>query len=191
MTSSPRPTKAEAEFLRLAYSRFYDIEEIIFSDNFLKLASELRYNLIKDGFAIYSEILNYEPIRLELEKMKTQRPPMESELGKELFKFVRNVISHFPFFTRWNDVYVTKQLINWHKPGQSIDKFFEKYSGTTELKYRIWESKEKRMTYVTINFPTDYIENKRYYLKDIINEMEGIKFSFVLMKKIMVTQIKK
>jgi len=191
MTSSPRPTKAETEFLRLAYSRFYDIEDFIFSEDFWKLASALRFNLIKDGFAIYSEILNYEPIKWELEKMRTQRPPMESEIGKELFKFVRNVIFHFPFFTSWNDVYVTKQLINWHKPGQSIDQFLEKYNGTTELKYRVWESREKRMTYVNINFPPDYIDNKRYYLKDIINEMEGIKFSFVLMKKIMVSQIKK
>ena len=79
----------------------------------------------------------------------------------------------------------------WHKPGQSIDKFIEKYRGTPAVKYRLWESREQRMTYVTINFPVDYNEEKKIFLKDIINETEGVKFSFALMKNIIVTQIKK
>ena len=178
MTDYQRPTKAEEEFLKLAYRRFYEIEDIVFADDFLSKDSELRFNLIKDGFAIYSEILNYEPIKWELEKMKTKRPPMESEISKDLFRFVRNLIFHFPFFSNWNEVFITKQLVNWHKPGQSIDKFIEKYRGTPAVKYRLWESREQRMTYVTINFPVDYNEEKKIFLKDIINETEGVKFSF-------------
>lgn len=191
MTDSQRPTIAEEEFLKLAYSRFYEIEDKVFADDFLSKDSELRFNLIKDGFAIYSEILNYEPIKWELEEMKTKRPPMESEISKDLFRLVRNLIFHFPFFTNWNEVFVTKQLVNWNKPGQSIDKFLEKYKGTPAVKYRLWESREQRMTYVTINFPVYYNEEEKIFLKDIINETEGVKFSFALMKKIIVTQIKK
>lgn len=190
MTDYPRPTIAEKEFLKLAYSRFYEIEDLIFRDDFLTKDPELRFNLIKDGFSIYSEILNYEPIKWELEKMKTQRPPMESEIGKELFKFVRNVISHFPFFTNWNEIFITKQLVNWCKPGETIDKFLAKYKGSPSVKYRLWEPRERKMTYVSINFSPNYEDETKIFLKDIINEIEGVKFSFALMKKVMVTQIK-
>lgn len=190
MTFYPRPTIVEKEFLKLAYSRFYEIEDLIFGDDFLTKDPELRFNLIKDGFSIYSEILNYEPIQWELEKMKTQRPPMESEIGKELFKFVRNVISHLPFFTNWNEIFITKQLVNWYRPGQTIDKFLTKYKGSPSVKYRLWEPRERKMTYVSINFPSEYEDEIKIFLKDIINEIEGVKFSFALMKKVMVTQIK-
>ncbi len=116
---------------------------------------------------------------------------MEAEIGDELFKFARNVISHFPLFDRWNDVYLTKVVVNWDKQGQSIDKFLEKYKGKPTVKYRFGEADKKRMTYLLINFPIDYDDNSKIYLRDILNENEGIKFSFILMRQIIDTQVVK
>lgn len=45
------------------------------------------------------------------------------------------------------------------------------------------------MTYLSINFPTNYNNNEKIFLKDIILEKEGIKFSLILMKNIIDTQI--
>lgn len=45
------------------------------------------------------------------------------------------------------------------------------------------------MTYLSINFPEDYEKDNKIYLKEIISEKEGVKFSFILMKQILDTQI--
>lgn len=189
MEQNLRPTKSEIEFLNLAFNRFYDIYNEIMNDDFWTKDEIIRFAVLKDGFAIYAELLNYEPIKWIIEKMKTERPPMESEIGGELFKFIRNIISHFPFFTKWNDIFLTKQLVNWNKPGLTIDKFIEKYKGKPSVKYRFWETEKKQMTYLEINFPSDYKDEKKIYLKNIITEMEGVKFSFILMRQIINTQI--
>jgi len=74
---------------------------------------------------------------------------------------------------------------------RSIDKFLNKYKGKETVKYRFWEVQKKRMTYLSINFPKKYEENTKIYLKEILSEKEGVKFSFILMKKILDTQVEK
>jgi len=114
---------------------------------------------------------------------------MEAEIGSELFKFIRNVINHFPFYDRWDDVWINKSIINWYREGQTIDKFLEKYKGHQIVKYRFWEADKKRMTYLSINFPDQYNDIVKIYLKDFLTEKEGIKFSFILMRQIIDTQV--
>jgi len=189
MESNLIPNKAEAEFLTLAYNRFYDIFEEVFDDTFWEKDEWARFSKIKEAFSIYSELLNYEPIKLAIEQLKTSRPPMEAEIGSELFKFIRNLISHFPFFNSWNEVWFNKLIINWNRKGQSIDRFLSKYKGKENVKFRFWESNKKRMTYLSINFPQKYDNESKIYLKDLTTEKEGIKFSFILMRKIIDTQV--
>ena len=45
------------------------------------------------------------------------------------------------------------------------------------------------MTYIKINFPEKYYSDFKIYLKDIINEKEGIKFCISLMKQILDVQV--
>ena len=189
MDNQIRPTQAEIEFLTLSYNRFYDIFEEVMSDNFFDNNALYRYSRIKDAFAVYTELLNYEPIKWVIGHLKTARPPMESEIGSELFKFIRNVISHFPFYDSWDDVWINKTIVNWYKMGQTIDRFLEKYKGHDVVKYRFWEADKKRMTYLSIKFPVDYNDSNKIYLKDFLTEKEGIKFSFLLMRQIIDTQI--
>lgn len=189
MENELRPNKAELEFLTLAYNRFYDIFEEVMDDGFWEKDNWYRFSKTKDGFMVYSEILNYEPIKWVIEHIKKSRPPMEAEIGSELFKTIRNIINHFPFFNSWDDVWINKQIINWHKDGQSIDKFINKYRDGKVVKYRFWEAEKKKMTYLSINIPSNYDENNKIFLRDILSEKEGIKFSFILMRQILDTQV--
>ncbi len=191
MTEELRPNEAEKEFLTLAYNRFYDIFEEVMDDSFWDKDDWYRFSKVKDGFVVYGELLNYPPIKWVIENTKRARPPMEAEIGSELFKFIRNIVVHFPFFERWDRVWVNKSIVNWHKEGQSIDRFLKKYKGKEKVKYRLWEAQKKRMTYLSINFPARYKEDTKIYLKEILSEEEGVRFSFVLMKEILDTQVEK
>jgi hypothetical protein len=185
-----KPNKIEAVFLTLAYNRFYDLYDEVMHENFWDKDEWERFSKINQAFTIYAELLNYEPLKHVLEHMKTARPPMESEIGSELLKFVRNVVSHFPFYNSWDTIWVNQSIVNWYRKGLTIDKFLNKYAGHDEIKYRFWEEKKKRMTYLSICFPATYSDNSKIFLKDIITEKEGVPFSFILMRKIMDTQIK-
>lgn len=187
--SEDRPNQAEKAFLSISYNRLYDIFDEILNDLFWDKDAFYRFSRTKDIFFVYSELLNYEPIRWILEHLKTARPPMEAEIGGELFRFIRNVISHFPFFDRWEDVWITREIVNWNKEGQTIHKFLTKYEGHKEVKYRFWEPEKKKMTYLSINFPIDYSTGKKVFLKDMLLEKEGIKFSAILMRRILDTQV--
>src|SRR5689334_2178797 len=117
MENQPRPTPAEQKFLSLAYNKFYDIFEIAFDDSFWDKSSKDRFNYIRQSFLIYGEILNYEAIQGYINHLKTARPPMEAEIGENLFKVIRNIIAHFPYFDSWDEVWFNKPIINWYKKG--------------------------------------------------------------------------
>ncbi|AHN24259.1 MULTISPECIES: hypothetical protein [Lysinibacillus] len=184
-----RPSPAEIEFLNLAYNKFYDIYEEMFEEEFWEKDNYYRFFRIKIAFEIYAEILNYEPIKFVIESVKDKRPSMEGEIASELFKCIRNIIAHFPFYDTWNEVWISKTIVNWYKSGQMIDKFMQKYTGRGEIKYRFWEENKKEMTYVNITFPNEYNEDSKIYLRNILPEKDGIKFSLILMRRIIDTQI--
>lgn len=54
----------------------------------------MHFSKIKTIFSIYAELLNYEPIKCVIKLIKEKRPPMEGEIGIELFKFIRNIFAH-------------------------------------------------------------------------------------------------
>jgi len=186
-----RPNEAELAFLKLAYNRFYDVHEQVMSDEFWQRDDWYRFSRVKDAFSIYVELMNYEPLKWLLENLKHSRPPMEAEIATDLFRFIRNVVQHFPFFDRWDDVWVNKQLVNWCSEGKSIDKFLRAYSGKSAAKYRFWEAEKKQLTYLSITFPKQYSDDGKIYLKDILSEREGVKFSFILMRQVVDSQVDK
>ncbi|MGR5154860.1 hypothetical protein [Photobacterium swingsii] len=183
-----RPNKSEELFLTLAYNRFYDLFDEIMKDDFWGKDDWYRFSRVSNIFSVYAEILSYEPFKYVLDTLKIQRPPMESEIGGSLFKFIRNVIAHFPIFEKWNDVWVSKELVNWQKEGLTIDRFLKKFSGHEPVKYRFWEADKKQMTYITIMFPHQYHSNK-IFLNDILSEKDGVKFSLIMMRQILNTQV--
>lgn len=186
-----RPSAKEIEFLNMAYNSFYDIFEEAFKEEFWDQDPQYRFFKIKKAFEIYAELLNYEPIKWVIDIIKVKRPPNEAEIGSDLFKCIRNILSHFPFFDSWDDAWVSKNTINWNREGQTIDRFFNKYAGKEDVKYRFWDAKKQEMTYLTIGFPKKYDEDTKIYLRDILSEKDGIRFSFILMRKILDTQVER
>lgn len=182
------PTAAELVFLELAYGRFLDLFDEIMGDAFWLQPDYYRFSKAVIGFSVYAELLNYEPIKWVIEEIKKKRPPMEAEIGSDLFKFVRNLVSHFPVFERWDDVWCSELLVNWERKG-TIDRFLRSYSGKPEVKYRFWDPKKKEMTYLGIRFPSLYSGEEKIFLKDIVTEKDGIRFCFVLMNQILSTQV--
>ena len=183
-----RPNKSEKLFLNLGYSKFYDLFNEIMEDEFWEKEDWYRFSKVSNIFALYSELLTYEPFKYVLEAIKKQRPPMESEIGGHLFKFVRNILAHFPIFESWNDVWVSKELVNWQREGLTIDRFLKTNTGHDEIKYRFWEAEKKQMTYMSIKFPEKYEDNK-IYLKDMVTEKDGVKFSLIMMRQILNIQV--
>lgn len=183
-----RPNKSEELFLSLGYNRFYDLFDEIIEDEFWEKEGWYRFAKVSNLFAVYAELLTYEPFKHVLEALKAKRPPMESEIGGPLFKFVRNILAHFPVFETWDDVWISKELVNWQREGLTIDRFLKKYSGHEEVKYRFWEADKKQMTYISIQFPQAYEDNK-IFLRDMISEKDGVKFSLIMMKQILNTQV--
>jgi hypothetical protein len=189
MSSDLKPNTAELSFLNLAYNRFYDIFAEVMTDAFWQKDGWYRFSRAKDGFAIYAELLHYEPIKWDLEELKKSRPPMEAEIAGDLFRFIRNVVLHFPFFESWDQVWISKQIVNWCSEGKSIDQFLRSYAGKGPVKYRFWQSDNKRMTYLSITFPPEYSDDSRVFLKDVLTEAEGVKFAFILMRQVLDTQV--
>lgn len=186
-----RPNDAEKEFLTLVYNRFYDLFEEIDSDSFWEKNGWYRLCKIREAFFVYAELLHYPPMQWVLDYIKKTRPPFEAEMGGELFRFIRNIMAHMPFFEKWNDIWINRNVVNWYKEGQAIDKFLRKYEGKGEIKFRYWLPDKKKMIYMSIKFPTDYSSNKKIFLKDILKEKEGVIFAIRYMKKILDTQVEK
>ena len=110
-----KPNPAEQAFLDLAYNRFFDLFDEVMDDSFWSQDAYHRLMKATNGFSIYAELLNYAPIKYVIEEIKNKRPPMEGEIGSNLFKFIRHLLSHFPVFTQWDDVWCSETLINWER----------------------------------------------------------------------------
>lgn len=155
--------------------------------------ANIRFYKLRESFSIYKELLGYEPIKEYVRRMKKGgRPPLEGIIADDLFSFIRNLLSHYPIFDSWDEVYINKNLATWNGAGQ-IDKFLTrsiniKIDGKGTLKYRIWEEKRKKMTYFNVNFPEEYI-GSNIYLKDIIAEEAGINLCMALMRTVLDTQV--
>jgi uncharacterized protein YjgD (DUF1641 family) len=187
-TPNLKPNAAEQVFLGFAYSRFIDLFKEIDAAEFWERDAKYRFSRIRDVFSVYSELLNYEPIQHILKEVESRRI-VESELGKELFQMIRNLIAHFPFFDTWDEIRFTKELITWEGKSKVIDKFCEKFRERDKVSYRIRNPKTKEFSFLTIRFPKDYEKNKEIFLKDLLGEKEGARFSIRLMLRILLENV--
>jgi hypothetical protein len=191
MNESPKPNKTEMTFLTISYNRFYDLSQEMLKDDFWEKDGWYRLSKTKELFSVYAELLNYEPIKSEINRMKKTQPPMKADVVGELFKFIRNVIIHFPFFDSWDQIWINKPILGWYKEGQSMERFLEKYKTAGEVKYRIFKYSTKEMTYSAIKFPSHFENGEKVFLKDILSEKEGVLVSLNLMTQVLNTQIQK
>ncbi|AKF93746.1 hypothetical protein [Brevibacillus laterosporus] len=187
MSEQIHQTEIENEFLNIAYNRFYDLYEEIMDESFWNKDAKYRLFRVKEVFSVYFELLKYPPIKWVIGR---ERRPNFADVGMDLMKFVRNMVQHFPYFDSWDDIWIRKSLVNLYSARpQFIDKFLSKFEGHEELKYRFWEEKHKRLTYIKVTFPQEYSNDNKIYLKDILSEKEGIMFALILMYKILQSQV--
>ena len=187
MNDPVHPTQDEVEFLNVSFNRFLNLFEEIMPDEFWDKPAEVRFSKTKDLFAVYSEILKYPPMQWVIEANKR---PNYSDVGKNLFKLIRHILMHFPFFERWDDVWIKQSLVNlYSNRPQFIHKFLTENQGRDELKYRFWEEKHKRMTYISVSLPKNYTAGGKVFLRDILPEKDGVKFSAIFMWNIMKVQV--
>lgn len=183
-----KPNKKELSFLNLAYNKFYDLhDKLTKKENILN--SQERFLILKNIFQIYNECLQYEPIRYYLKFLEKNRPSGDIESLK-YFQIIRHILIHFPFFEKWNDVYITHDLITWTGKKSKIDSFLLDNEGKEPFKWRIWDPLNKKMKYgYVINFPKDYSKNSKIYLKDLIDENYGIEISLIMIKGVLESQV--
>jgi hypothetical protein len=187
MNEPIHPTPDEVEFLNLSFNRFLNLFEEIMPDEFWDNPAYVRFSKTKDLFTVYSEVLKYPPMQWVIESNKR---PNHSDVGRDLFKLIRHILLHFPFFEKWDDVWLTQSLVNIYSTRpQFIHKFLTENEGRNELKYRFWEEKQKRMTYISVSFPKNYTAGERVLLRDILPEKDGVKFSAIFMWNIMKVQV--
>ena len=62
-----RPNKSEELFLSLGYNRFYDLFDEIMMDDFWTKEDYFRFGKVSSIFAVYTELLAYEPFKHVLE----------------------------------------------------------------------------------------------------------------------------
>lgn len=99
---------------------------------------------------------------------------------------------HFPFFEKWDDVWIKKSLVNLYSTRhQFIDRFLSTNEGKGQLEYRFWEPRKRKMTHIAITFPKDYTKGEKVFLRDLLPEEDGVKFSAIFMWNILKVQIQK
>ena len=127
------PTLNEVEFLNLAFNRFLDLFREIMADEFWREEPNHRFFKTKELFAVYSEILKYPPVQWVID---SNRWPNHSTVARDLFKLIRHVLMHFPFFEKWDDLWIKQPLVNLHSArSRFIDRFLSTNEGKEQLKY--------------------------------------------------------
>lgn len=142
---------------------------------------------IRDAFAVYFELLAYQPIQWAIDELGKVRPPNEQMISGDLFRCIRHILQHLPLFDSWEDIHFTKDLINWQSDGKSIDRFFRAHENDAPIKFRVYTS--NAMWYLAITLPAQYSKGGEVWLKEIIPEILGIKFCLAFMKRILDTQV--
>lgn len=186
---SPGSFAPAVSMLNRSFNRFDELFEEALNNSFWGEDQRYRFSRLKDGFAVYRSIQNYELTCCSRGGIRKPGIRPGSEIGTELFRFLKSVMTRFRFFENWNQVYVEQALCS--RRVEAADDFLKKYSGSHPLNIRFWEKYKKKMVCLNVNFPARYEEDTRVFLRDVLKEEEGTRFAFIYMRKIIVSQVKK
>ncbi|MDQ0966876.1 hypothetical protein QFZ20_002279 [Flavobacterium sp. W4I14] len=114
------PTSDQEEFLQLGLKRYKELSKELLNNK--DLSEEKKFFYIKELVSVYSEMEAYPPLKNLLKDSPTNNPVLTFQ---PLFKAVRHVLAHFPFFSRWDDFYFNQDMVNcMNSPGKTIHKYF-------------------------------------------------------------------
>jgi hypothetical protein len=130
-----------------------------------------KFELVKSIASLTSELLDSDEINDEMIKIAESSKVNGDNIKDKFdtFLMIRNVINHFSIFESWDEIYVSKELLNWNNPKYSMIKKY--FKSEKNMSYRIylneggnWVEKKK----IDIKVPKLEEDNK-VYLKDIIS----------------------
>ncbi|HEY6083611.1 MAG TPA: hypothetical protein VIU45_09150 [Chitinophagaceae bacterium] len=175
-------------FLNRTFNKFDEMFEEVMNASFWSRDPQYRFSRLREGFSIFRIIQNYERDYCGIAGARKLSMRQGASMGAEFFGFIKNIMGQFRFFENWEHVYIAEALC--YKRGQLIDGFLKKYCGKEPLKMRFWEKYKKRMVCLAIYFPKAYGGDRRVFLKDMLSEEEGVRFSFIYMRKVIASQVK-
>lgn len=146
------------------------------------VAPEKSYQLLKDIAIISGELLDNKKNKDEFEKLlkSTVVDSRQYHEKSETFRMLRNLIAHFPIFEKWEDIFITKNMLRWNNKIGFIEGYFSKNSGR-KLEFSVYTRKDSfynKTKDFEIIVP-ELKESKRTYLKDIIS-LENAMWLFAL-----------
>jgi hypothetical protein len=158
--------------IRNKFSNVYDL--LYYMD------SEEKFKVLKELSQLIKEFLSDDDINKKFIELANNSTVKENSTNNELkvkaFEVIRNILIHFPIFEKWDDVFLTKNLLNWsNSKSNTILNFFEN-NKNSEIDYVIYTKEDDRFS------PTHPIkmkilpldDKKPVFLKDMITEDEVI-----------------
>lgn len=108
----------------------------------LYMTSEEKFSLLKELSLLITELLSMEETKKKFialaNSSKVKENSENNDIKFKTFEIIRHIVIHFPFFEKWDDVFITNALLNWNdKENQSIQKFFRR-NIDKEITYMIY-----------------------------------------------------
>jgi len=165
------PEPQQIEFLNLAFTRYLHLRHALKNPN-PSNTQEQKFYYIKELISVYNELEMFPNIKSSLFSKHVDNPILR--FGP-LFKAIRNLVSHFPFFYSWDEVKFNRELVTCMKPKNlTIDRYFANEKGYLELPFRFVDQSTGRQIEGEIFAPKGYNNNDTVYLKDILCLQDAI-----------------
>jgi len=162
------PTADQVEFLQLGLNRYRELSNALLNNE--NLTDEQKFFFIKELVSVYSEMEAYPPLKNLLNDSPINNPILTFQ---PLFKAIRHVLAHFPFFSKWDDFYFNQDMVNCMKsPGKTIHKYFLAAEKHPQFFFR-FQSRDKGEE-LNGMAPIGYDSNKNIKLTDILSLNDAI-----------------
>lgn len=147
-------------------------------EDLLADTSDEKFAIISEVSLLITKLLSNEDTKkkfIELANRSTVNGE-DNDVKFRTFEIIRNIVSHFPFFETWDEVFITNNLLNWNgKNYDGIKKYFRENCDKT-LKYIIYTKQfgkwEPAHTVTMKVLPID--DEKKVYMKNMITEDDVI-----------------
>lgn len=155
-------------------------DKINYIYNSLYISSEEKFSILKEVSILITELLSTEETKKKFISLanssKVKQNSENNDIKFKAFQIIRHIVTHFPFFNKWDDVFITNNLLNWNgKDNQSIKKFFN-HNVNKEITYVIytksfdtWEP-----THPVTMKVLPLSDDKPVFMKDMISEDDVI-----------------
>jgi len=149
--------------------------------------SEIKFFYIKELFILFAEM---EKVKFTRSYEGEQEEEIKTTVQnlKQTIAFYRNVVSHFPFYNTWSEIWIskeyTKALQSKHQLEQnnfgSIYKYLAACENMTSYTYRVKLHQKDEPYIFTLRYPKNIEEDTKIYFKDMVNEDELLMWLFDL-----------